>query len=102
MSDSPLPLRTISPKYPVREWGIAAFISLCVSLAVVAPFFRLGTGWGNDVAFLMASWLDVAGQWRQGLVLSVWVDIEKLDLGYPRFHFFSQMSWCLVLFLGTF
>src|SRR5260370_795745 len=55
-----------------RRWLAALGVSLATALLVIAPFVRLGNASGHDFGFHAASWLDVAGQWQEGILFPQW------------------------------
>lgn len=83
------------------RWHWVMVLVCLAATGVVAPMVFLGNASGHDIQFHVASWVDVRGQWREGILFPRWAEWANWGYGEPRFIFYPPASWLLGALLGT-
>ncbi len=82
------------------DWRAYALIALTTIAAVLMLVCR-GASCGHDFDFHLLSWMEVARDWRLGLLYPHWVVSANYGAGEPRLVFYPPGSWLLGAGLGS-
>jgi hypothetical protein len=90
-----------APRQTARSGLIALYSVTLVATAIVLPMCFLGNASGHDFQPHVASWIEAAGQWHQGIFFPRWAQWANFGYGEPRFIFYPPASWMLGGALGS-
>lgn len=83
------------------EFLAALTLVILASIVAIVPMLVLGMVSGRDFSFHLASWMDVAKQWHEGMIYPQWAESANWGFGEPRFVFYPPGSWMLGAALGS-
>jgi hypothetical protein len=84
-----------------QSWRVALFVSSIAAIVIVTPLIFFGNATGHDFQSHVASWMEIAAQWRQGIIFPRWAEWSNWGLGEPRFIFYPPGSWVFGAALGS-
>jgi hypothetical protein len=84
-----------------RIFPLPLLVVMASGFLVIFPFFLLGNPSGHDFEFHVNSWMEVLGQWKQGIVYPRWAALAQYGYGEARFIFYPPASWTLGAALGA-
>ncbi len=86
---------------PASLFPLPAILIAAAAFAVISPMLFRGIPSGHDFEFHLDSWMEVLGQWRQGIFYPRWAALAHYGYGEARFIFYPPASWTLGALLGA-
>jgi hypothetical protein len=74
------------------EWVWPLVLVALGATTVIAPIWFFGDASGHDFQFHIASWVEMARQWHQGILFPRWAEWANWGYGEPRFIFYPPAS----------
>jgi hypothetical protein len=74
------------------HWVKPLLMVALAATAVIAPIWFFGDASGHDFQFHIASWVEVARQWHEGILFPRWAQWANWGYGEPRFIFYPPAS----------